>query len=68
LIQGRNEWKGEWETFVDHLPLSACRTTAAVPYWLEEIGFEIEHVGLMDHTNARPPTITTRYIVVARKP
>lgn len=64
----RCDWKGEWEGFVDHLPLSACRTTATVPYLLEQIGFHVQHVGLMDHTNAMPSTRTKRYIVVASKP
>jgi SAM-dependent methyltransferase len=64
----RSDWSGEWNKFVDHLPLSACQTTATVPYLLEEIGFNIEHVGWMDHTNAMPSTRTKRYIVVASKP
>jgi SAM-dependent methyltransferase len=65
---GRCDWNGEWEGLVDHLPLSACGTTATVPYLLEQIGFQVEHVGLMDHTNALPSTRTKRYIVVASKP
>lgn len=64
----RCDWKGEWAGFVDHLPLSACRTTATVPYLLEEIGLHVEHVGFMDHTNAMPSTKTRRYMVVASKP
>ena len=64
----RHDWTGEWGRFVDTLPLSACRTTATVPYLLEQIGFFVEHVGLMDHTNSMPSTRTERYIVVARKP
>jgi SAM-dependent methyltransferase len=64
----RCDWKGEWSGIVDHLPLAACRTTATVPYLLEQVGFHIEHVGLMAHTNAMPLTKTKRYIVVASKP
>lgn len=65
---GRGDWKGEWNGFVDQLPLSACGTTAAVPYLLEQSDFHVEHVGLMEHTNALPATRTKRYIVVASKP
>jgi SAM-dependent methyltransferase len=64
----RSGWSGEWSRFVDTLPLSACQTTAAVPYLLEQIGFHVEHVGLMDCTNAMPSTKTKRYLVVATKP
>ena len=63
----RRDWKGEWGRFVDTLPLSACRTTATVPYLLEQSGYFVEHVGLMDHTNSLPSTSTKRYIVVASK-
>jgi SAM-dependent methyltransferase len=64
----RGGWSGEWSRFVDDLPLSACQTTATVPYLLEQIGFHVEHVGLMEHTNAMPSTRTKRYMVVATKP
>ncbi len=64
----RCDWSGEWAGFVDELPLSACRTTATVPYLFEQIGLEVEHVGVMEHTNAMPSTRTQRYMVVARKP
>jgi SAM-dependent methyltransferase len=64
----RGGWAGEWSKFVDALPLSACQTTATVPYLLEQIGLHVEHVGLMDHTNAMPSTRTKRYMVVATKP
>ncbi len=63
----RRDWQGEWNEFVDQLPLSACRTTATVPYLLEQAGFQVEHVGLMDQTNAILSTKTCRYIVVASK-
>ncbi|MBL8889270.1 MAG: class I SAM-dependent methyltransferase [Planctomycetaceae bacterium] len=64
----RGDWSGEWSGLVDQLPLSACGTTATVPYLLEQAGFQVEHVGLMEHTNARPSTRTKRYLVVASKP
>ena len=63
----RDAWSGAWEGFVDHLPLSACQTMATVPYLLEQTGFWINFVGLMQHTNALPATQTTRYMVVATK-
>lgn len=63
-----SDWAGKWGEFVDVLPLSACQTTATVPYLLEKMGFDVEHVGLMDHTNALPSTRTKRYIVVVNKP
>ncbi len=65
---GREDRKGEWQRFVDDLPLSACGTTALVPYLLEQLGFHVEYAGLMNHTNAMPSTRTKRYIVAARKP
>ncbi|MCD0462053.1 class I SAM-dependent methyltransferase [Roseiconus lacunae] len=64
----RCDWTGDWAEFVDELPLSACRTIATVPYLLEQVGLVVEHVGMMDHTNAMPSTRTKRYMVVARKP
>ena len=64
----RHDWSGNWDGVVDTLPLSACRTTATVPYLLENTGFRIDYVGLMEHTNALPSTRTQRYIVAATKP
>ena len=64
----RSDWGGVWEGAVDALPLSACQSTAMVPYLLEQAGFEVEHAALMHATNLRPAMRTTRYIAVARKP
>lgn len=66
-LYDRDAWSGEWDGMVDTLPLSACRTTATVPYLLEQVGFRIDHVGPMVHTNALSSTQTTRYIVAATK-
>jgi ubiquinone/menaquinone biosynthesis C-methylase UbiE len=66
-LYDRDAWSGPWEELVDLLPLAACRTMATVPYLLERSGFQIQHVGWMDATNARPATRTPRYLVVARK-
>ena len=63
----RDAWSEEWDGIVDTLPLSACRTTATVPYLLEQVGFRIDHVGPMVHTNALSSIRTTRYIVSATK-
>lgn len=63
----RGDWSGRWDGIVDTLPLSACRTTATVPYLLEQVGFRIDSVGLMDATNALSSTRTQRYIVTATK-
>ncbi|QDV27037.1 hypothetical protein Q31a_54180 [Aureliella helgolandensis] len=63
----REDWSGRWKGVVDTLPLSACRTMATLPYMLEQAGFRIDHVGLMDATNALPSTRTKRYMVVATK-
>ncbi len=63
----RNAWAGRWDGFIDTLPLSACRTTATVPYLLEQSGFHVIHAGMMDYTNALPSTQTQRYMVVASK-
>lgn len=63
----RDAWSGVWEGAVDTLPLSACRTTATVPYLLEQVGFRIDSVGPMLATNALPSTRTRRYIVTATK-
>jgi SAM-dependent methyltransferase len=64
----RNGWSGEWGKLVDTLPLSVCQTTATVPYLLEQIGMNVEFVGMMEHTNSMPSTRTKRYMVVATKP
>ena len=64
----RNAWTGELEQVVDKLPMSACRSIAMVPYLLENVGFQIDKVGFMSETNARPGTRTQRYLVVASKP
>ena len=63
----RTDWSGKWDGIVDTLPLSACRTTATVPYLLEQVGFRIDFAGLMADTNALSSTRTTRYMVVATK-
>ena len=64
----RDAGAGKWNGVVDTLPLSACRTTATVPYLLEKVGFRIDFVGLMDYTNALPSTRTQRFMVAASKP
>lgn len=66
-LYDRADWSGRWDGMVDVLPLSACRTTATVPYLLEQVGFRVDHVGLMEATNALPSTRTSRYMVVAKK-
>jgi len=66
-LYDRDDWTGVWEGVVDSLPLSACRSTAVVPYLLEHAGFHVEYVGFMDATNQRPSTRTQRYMVVATK-
>ncbi len=63
----RDAWSGRWNGIVDTLPLSACRTTATVPYLLEQVGFRIDFVGPMTHTNELESTRTQRYIVAATK-
>ena len=63
----RDAWTGRWDGMADALPLSACRTTATVPYLLEQSGFRVDHAGMMQHTNALPSTRTQRYMVVATK-
>ncbi len=67
-LYDRDAWSGCWPGVVDTLPLSACRTTATVPYLLEVAGFRIDSVGPMERTNALPTTRTQRYIVAATKP
>lgn len=64
----RDAWAGKWDGVVDSLPLSACRTTATVPYLLEQVGFQIQSVSPMLSTNSLPSTRTPRYIVAATKP
>ncbi len=64
----RDAWSGTWDGMVDTLPLSACRTTATVPYLLEQVGFHVDYVGPMVHTNELLSTRTPRYIVAATKP
>lgn len=66
-LYGRSSWTGIWEEEVDVLPLSACQSTALVPYLLETAGFRIEAVRWMEAVNALPSTRTKRYAVVARK-
>ena len=63
----RQAWTGNWDGFVDTLPLSACQTTATVPYLLEQCGFCVQHAGMMAHTNLLASTRTKRYLVVAVK-
>ena len=63
----RADWQSPWDGIVDTLPLSACRTTATVPYLLEQIGFRIKCARLMEATNSLPNTRTLRYIVTATK-
>ena len=63
----RDAWAGKWKGMIDSLPLSACRTTATVPYLLEQVGFEIDWVGPMNETNALPAARTERYLVAATK-
>lgn len=63
----RAAWSGAWAEEVDVLPVAACQSTALVPYLLEQSGFSVEAVRLMDAVNRRPSTRTPRYLVVARK-
>ena len=66
-LYDRSDWAGRWEYEVDILPLTACRTTSAVPYLLEEAGFNIDAVKYMEATNSMPSARTRRYIVFATK-
>ena len=66
-LYDRSAWQGGWEDEVDVLPLSACQSTAVVPYLLEVAGFRIDTVQHMASVNALPTTRTPRYVVVARK-
>lgn len=63
----RSAWSGAWEEEIDALPISACQTTALVPYLLEHAGFKVESVGPMSSANELPSTRTLRYMVVGRK-
>ncbi|MDB5097719.1 MAG: hypothetical protein JWM80_2140 [Cyanobacteria bacterium RYN_339] len=70
LIDGcydRSSWQGKWAEEVDELPLSASQSLALTPYLLEQAGFAITSVGLMEATNARVATRTPRYLVVATR-
>jgi len=70
VIEGlydRSAWSGAWADEVDQLPMSACRSTATVPYLLEQAGFRVEAARMMDAVNARAATVTARYVVVARR-
>ena len=65
-LYGRSAWSGRWAEEVDQLPMSACQSTAMIPYLLEQAGFRVENSSLMAQVNARPATLTARYVVVAR--
>ena len=65
-LYGRSAWSGIWAEEVDQLPMSACQSTAMIPYLLEQAGFHVETSSLMETVNARPTTATARYAVVAR--
>ena len=65
-LYGRSAWSGIWAEEVDQLPMSACQSTAMVPYLLEQAGLRVEASSLMEAVNARPTTVTARYLVVAR--
>jgi SAM-dependent methyltransferase len=67
-LYGRSAWAGIWEEEVDILPLSACQTTAMIPYLLESVGFLIKAVAPLLQANERPSTRTTRYVTVAERP
>lgn len=71
VIEGlfdRAAWAGKWAEEVDELPLSACLTTATLPYLLEAAGFEVTAVERMAAVDALSTTGVTRYVVVAKKP
>lgn len=67
-LYDRSAWAGVWQEEVDVLPLSACQSTAAVPYLLEVAGFQVQAVRMMEAVNVLPSTRTRRYVVVAGKP
>ena len=54
----RAAWSGTWAEEVDVLPVAACQSTALVPYLLEQSGFSVEAVRMMDAVNRRPSTRT----------
>jgi SAM-dependent methyltransferase len=62
---GRDGWGGAWGELVDVLPLSCTQSLATIPYLLQAVGFQIQHVGWMRRVNALPSTRTPRYLVVA---
>ena len=66
-LYDRSAWSGALQDEVDSLPLSACQTTATVPYLMQHSGFEIKAVRLMTATNELPSTRTKRYLVIAEK-
>ena len=66
-LYDRDAWTGKWSWAVDQLPLSACRSTATVPYLLEQVGFNIEYAGPAVETNKLASTRTERYLVVASR-
>lgn len=66
-LYDRTAWTGRWEPEVDTIPLSACRSTAGIPYLLEQAGFRIEAVERMSAVNALASTRTPRFLVVARR-
>ncbi|MFN7733509.1 MAG: class I SAM-dependent methyltransferase [Pirellula sp.] len=65
---GRDGWRGAWGEEVDVLPLASTQSLATLPYLLEQVGFNVEHVDWMHATNRLEITKTPRYLVVARKP
>lgn len=67
-IYGRDGWTGVWAEEVDQIPLSACQSLATIPYLLESVGFQVDHVDWMNRTNRLKSTRTKRYLVVATKP
>jgi len=66
-LYDRSAWAGKWEEEIDVLPLSACQTTATIPYLLEATGFKVNTSNYMNSTNLAPSTRTKRYIVSATK-
>lgn len=67
-LYDRTAWTGKWEEDIDTLPVSACRSTALVPYMLELAGFRVDSVSFMKETNSMPTIRTIRYLVVGSKP
>lgn len=66
-LYDRSAWTDQWQEEVDVLPLSALRTTAAIPYLMEVAGFHINTVQYMDKTNSLPASRTQRYMIIASK-